>query len=132
MKDRPWLKPLGITAAWIAFCALAYYLIDAVPVPRLDPWAKQILGVAIGCLVALAIWKETRQRIGLSIGALVVIATTIAFADRSAFPFDLLIWIGGYMLLVVGKVLFVVKPWKQAASAPESREPKTLIQVVSK
>lgn len=75
---------------------------------------KEFATVAAGCLVALALWKHSREDWFLSLCGLVVVIATFHYADEAGFPFSCLIVAAGFVVLMLGKNLFAnPKPWKQ-------------------
>lgn len=69
---------------------------------------------AFGCLAALAIWEGSQKKWLLSILGLTIVGIAIEYGGKTDFPFDLLIYSAGFVVLSIGKHLFVnPKPWKQ-------------------
>jgi hypothetical protein len=74
---------------------------------------KEVFRVAIGCIIAFALWKGTRESWFLSLCGLFVIVATVKFTADLQFPANLLGWTACAFILGLGKHLFVGRPWKE-------------------
>jgi|SRR6185437_12588188 len=79
----------------------------------MDASDKQVFLAAIGCILALTLWKGSRENWFLSLCGLIVIAATIHFANETGFPLNLLVWGAGFVVLGVGKYLVVDLSWAE-------------------
>jgi hypothetical protein len=79
----------------------------------MDGSLKEIFRVAIGCILALALWKGTREKWFLSLCGLFVIAIMFKYSSADVGVLGgSLVWGAGFLVLSCGKVLFVDKSWK--------------------
>jgi hypothetical protein len=73
----------------------------------MDSTDKMIVAAAIGCLIALAIWKATKERWVPSLFGILGVAATLKLASKFDFPIDILIFGGGLAVLAFIKFLFL-------------------------
>jgi hypothetical protein len=76
---------------------------------------QTIFGSMIGCIIALAIWKGTRESWFFSLCAWLVIVATVGLMESVHFPLDLLVLAGGIAVLIVGKLAYVDRLVKKKA-----------------
>jgi hypothetical protein len=65
---------------------------------------RDIIDAGLGCIIALALWKGSKERWLPSLFGLIVVGLTLKYADRVAFPMDLLIFFAGFFVLSVGQL----------------------------
>ena len=89
---------------------------------------ETIFSTAVGCILALALWKESRENWLISLVGIFVIVATFHYADQVGFPLSLLVWFVGLAAMGIGKHFLVDHPfWKRQVKTPDSVAEKRVI-----
>jgi hypothetical protein len=101
----------------------------------MDAFDKSVLGAAAGCIIALALWKGTRESLGLSLAGLFLLALASAYTDRVGQPWGYLLFGIAFAIVTMGGKA-IADVWHKRKTAPktsvESPKEEPRIQVVSK
>lgn len=87
----------------------------------MDAFDKEVLTVAIGCFIALAIWKGSREKWYVAAAGLLVVALMLKLSSEVPSPFDYLVWGAGFLVLGAGRALLLdwLPKWVHAAKAKD-------------